>query len=217
MTIQTARFLSDLFEHGHVRLDGLEPADAIDQREVDAILTARSEVVAADFPHAAPMLDLAAANWAARQLARACRYVLFRDQGIDAVRQSLSEAPPTGEAASQHFSVDLTWRFLPDVDRLSAMLAPDDPLREILRRWGSDWPLSSVGMKGIEPKRTAELLAHDGLRQAYIDRIVARQDTTRLNDPLVRDFVCAALGRRRVQSAAWIGALKTPPEEEAVS
>ncbi len=199
-----SRFLADLFEHGRVRLDDRPGEDNMeDRRDAAMILVARAEAVAGDFPEPVPAYAPAAAAWAACQLAIACRYVLFRDEPIETVRTRLAEAIPEGDPAAQHFSVDLIWRFLPDVDRLTTTLSPHDPLREILRAWGGNWPLSSVGMKQIKPQRTAELLAHAGLRRAYIDRIVAFRDSSRLDDPQVRDLVHAAIGRNRFESAVW--------------
>jgi hypothetical protein len=201
--MQLSRFLADLFEHGHLRLDDQPWDDDEDRRAVDAVLAARAETAAADFPSPAPAYDPAAAAWAARQIVRACRFIVLRDDPIDTVRAKLAEPIPAGDAAAQHFSVDLVFRFLPDVDRLTTTLSLNDPLREILREWGGAWPLSSVGMKAVKPLRTEELLAHAGLRRAYIDRIVACRDSSRLADPQIRDLVHAALGRARVEASAW--------------
>jgi hypothetical protein len=212
--MQLAQFLSDLFEHGHVRLDAEPPMDVDDDRhDTDFILAQRAGAVAADFPEPVPAFDPVAAAWAAEQFCQACRFVLFREASIDAVRDKLSRAMPPGEPADQHFSVDLVWQFLPDLDRLTATLAPQDPLREILRQWGAERPFSSVGMKGITPSRVGELLAHDGLCRAYVDRIIACRDASRLSDPRVRDLVRAALGRERTARAAWCQEL--PPDSAA--
>jgi MoxR-vWA-beta-propeller ternary system domain bpX4 len=212
--MRLAQFLSELFEHGHVRLDAEPPTDVADDRHAtDFILAERAHAVSAVFPEPVPAFDPAAAAWAAEQFCQACRFVLFREASIDVVRNKLSRAMPPGEPAEHHFSVDLVWQFLPDLDRLTTTLAPQDPLREILRRWGAERPFSSVGMKGIEPNRVGELLAHDGLCRAYVDRIIACHDASRLSDPRVRDLVHAALGRERARAAAWCQEL--PPESAA--
>lgn len=216
-----ARFLNDLFERGHVRLDD-EPLEMDDEgrREASRILAERELVVAADFPAPTPAVDRAAAGWAAAQFYTACHFVMYRAAPIEVVRAALAAPCPAGEPAAQHYAVDLVWRFLPDLDRLTATLAPHDPLREIIRTWGGDWPLSSVGVKGCEPRRVAELLAHPGLRRAYIDRIIERRDASRLRDEQVRDLVHAALGRERAKSAGWCGELAiaaTSPEHNKQS
>jgi hypothetical protein len=210
--MRLSRFLAELFDSGHVRLDdGNSELDEEDRRDANAILAERSRVVAADFPEPAPDLDLEVAAWAGRQFCSACHFVLFRDAPIDAVRDKLCSPVPSAGPAIQIYSVDLVWRFLPDLDRLTATLAPQDPLREILRQWGDEWPLSSVGMKGIEPRPSPELLSHAGLRRAYIDRIVACRDTSRLSDPRVRDLVHAALGRERAESQSWCNEIMVAP------
>jgi MoxR-vWA-beta-propeller ternary system domain bpX4 len=202
--MRVAPFLTQLFELGHVHLDAEPPTeDDDDRRDADKILTDRAGVIAAEFPEPVPEFDPSAAAWAAWQFCSACHFVLFRDAPVDVVRERLSRPIPPGEPASQHYSVDLVWRFLPDLDRLTTTLAAEDPLREILRQWGAERPFSSVGMKGIELGRVPELLAHDGLRRAYVDRIIACRDASRLGDPQVRDLVHAALGSERAKSAAW--------------
>ena len=202
--MRLSRFLTELFQQGHVRLDDAATEDAEeDLRSASEILAERARVVAADFPNPVPDCDLETAAWAAGHFFSACRFVLLRDAPIDEVRAQLCGAAPPGDPAVQHFSVDLVWRFLPDLDRLTTTLAPQDPLREIFRQWGGEWPFSSVGMKGIELRPSPELLSHAGLCRAYIDRIVACRDTSRLRDPQIRDLVHAAIGRERATSSSW--------------
>ena len=178
--MRVAPFLTQLFELGHVQLDAEPPTeDDDDRRDADGILAERARVIAAEFPEPVPDFDPAAAAWAAGQFCAACHFVLFRDAQVDVVRERLSRPIPAGEPAAQHYSVDLVWRFLPDLDRLTSTLAAEDPLREILRQWGAERPLSSVGMKGIELGKAPDLLAHDGLRRVYVDRIIACRDASR--------------------------------------
>lgn len=202
-----ARFLVDLFEHGHVRLDAEQDDDARDQVEAERVLSERERLVADDFPGDPPTFDLPTALWFARRFHLACRFVLFRDDDFEQMLQAFedrpaNEASPTSPA-ERHYAVDLVGRFLPDLDRLTSSLSPSDPLRGILRNWGAEWPWSSVGMKGIEPKNVDVLTAHPGLRTAYVDRIVRNADASRLRDPVVRDQVHAALGAHRVRESAW--------------
>ena len=208
-------FLTELFEHGHVRLGGDKlVVDQDDLLAAEPLLVERGRVVAADFPGSAPPLHREAALWAARQFYSVCHFVMFRELTAEEMQRHLASEPPTGEPASLHYSVDLTWRFLSDWDRLATTLAPQDPLRELVRGWGGQWPWSSVGMKRIEPQREGELLAHPGLRQAYIDRVIQRQDSARLANPQVRDLVHAALGRERSKEALWRGPLTVEPTKE---
>ncbi|HZZ71734.1 MAG TPA: hypothetical protein VFE24_05745 [Pirellulales bacterium] len=210
--MRLARFLTDLFESGHVRLSG-ETLDLDDEEEAEAgaeverILAEREAAVAKEFPAPVPPLDGATAVWAARQFYTACFFVLHRAALPAEMQAALSEAGPEGERSAQHYAIDLVWRFLPDLDRLTATLAPHDPLREILRSWGNAWPLSSVGVPGCEPSGIAEILAHRGLRQAYIDRIIERNDASRLREAAVLDLVKAALGDERFHAAAWCNQL----------
>ena len=202
-TMRLADFLIRLFEQGNVCLERGPLAAEEGDREIIPILSERERIVAADFPGSAPAVDLPAALWAARQFYAACQVVLYREAPIEAVRKQLGIAPPAGEAAAQHYSVDLVYRFLVDLDRLLATLSLDDPVREIIRAWGNRWPLSSVGIKGVEPQRVEELLAHPALRQAYIDRIIQHRDSGRLQHVQVSDLVRAALGAQGWAQSAW--------------
>jgi hypothetical protein len=214
--MRLSRFLTELFEQGHVRLDdGSAEEDEEAPRKASAVLAERARVVAADFPEPVPEFDLETAAWAARQFFSACRFVLLRDAPIDVVRAELCGAARPGDPAVQHYSVDLVWRFLPDLDRLTTTLAPHDPLRDIFRQWGAERPFSSVGMKGIQPRPSPELLSHAGLCRAYIDRIVACRDTSRLRDPQIRDLVHAAIGRERAMSSSWCNETVIAPANPA--
>jgi hypothetical protein len=201
--MRLADFLIRLFEQGNVCLERGPLAAEEGDHEIIPILTERERIVAADFPGSPPAVDLPAALWAARQFYAACQVVLYREAPIETVRKQLGIAPPAGSPAAQHYSVDLVYRFLADLDRLLATLARDDPVREILRAWGARWPLSSVGIKGIEPQHVDELLAHPGLRQTYVDRIIQHRDSGRLQHEQVSDLVRAALGAQGWAHSAW--------------
>lgn len=123
--MRLSRFLAELFEAGHVRLDdGTSELDEEDRGAANAILVERSRVVAADFPEPVPDLNLGVAVWAGWQFCSACHFVLLRDAPIEAVRERLCSPAPSAEPATQIYSVDLVWRFLPDLDRLTATLSP---------------------------------------------------------------------------------------------
>jgi hypothetical protein len=51
-----------------------------------------------------------------------------------------------------------------------------------------------VGIEGVGAVESASFLSHPSLRQLYVDRILARADTSRLADKAVREAVQMALG-----------------------
>jgi MoxR-vWA-beta-propeller ternary system protein len=87
--------------------------------------------------------------------------------------------------------VDLAFRFLPDLFRIARAASESDPLLKVLQRWTVEWPLSTVG---IPIDRAADLttqfvMGDETLRKLYADRIIARQDRSRVKDVAVRTAV----------------------------
>lgn len=211
-----AQFLQALFEHGKVRVGA--PGDGAPSEEwagVDAILAEWHAAEGAEFPGPIPPLATSAARWGAEQFYRACQFAVYRDAGAEKIASALAAPCPPAPAASRLVSVDLTFRFLPDLDRLARAASPDDPLCERLRAWAAEWPLSSVGMPNTNPPHIDDVMEHVGLRTLYVDRVIARRDRLRLHDPRVRQGVLAAIGSYRELAADLAGALTT--EEEPIA
>jgi hypothetical protein len=114
--------------------------------------------------------------------------------------------PPSPEAI---YSVDLTFRHLPDVFKFAKGLAPDDILVTILKENAVFWNFSSVGMDVGADIAHGNVLAHPSLRIAYIDRIIEAKDIKRVNSDAMREGVETALGDYAPQLWADFG-LKNP-------
>ena len=185
-----APFLEALFDDGRVRVD--HPDEAVtedDLRNAAQVLQAAERVQRESFPGEPPPFSLPAANWAARVFYRACQAATFRDLPAESLPAFLGEACVPGEPPSVHYSVDLVFRFLPDLCKLAGHLAPADPLLEPLRLWANQWPLSSVGMKDVTPQSLLGIVDHPAVLQYYVDRIIARGDVSRLDEPAVLNAV----------------------------
>lgn len=195
-----ADFLNALFDHGHLVLP--EPTPDSLEGDLEQARAAMIELEASwrlEFPGAAPEFNCEAARWSSKMLYRAAQSMVFRAIGEDELKAGLAEPCPNGEAASLHYSVDLAFRFLPDFAVLAHGAASDDPLLALLRDFGRGWPLSSVGMKGlagdsVHPLRMAEVLNHPGLRQLYVDRVLAKEDLERAREPQTNQAIRAAIG-----------------------
>jgi hypothetical protein len=119
---------------------------------------------------------------------------MFRDAGADAVAKLAESELENCDRAEVHYSVDLTFRYLPDLVRIAKSIASEDPLIELLMKRCRQWPLSSVGVKGTGEVPLGSIAESPGLMQIYVDRILARDDTERLANELVRQRVQQALG-----------------------
>ena len=106
----------------------------------------------------------------------------------------LASREPDGRESSTHYSVDLALRYLPDLLRMTTDVSPNDPLNVHLRRWAEHWPLSSVGIEGVEVGAVEVILEHASLQRQYVDRVLERLDRSRMKDLRVREAARRALG-----------------------
>jgi hypothetical protein len=115
--------------------------------------------------------DPAAAVAAVEFVGWACWFLLHRQEPPAEVESCLPRlAPPT--MPGQHFSADLTFRFLPQVHRRSRALNADDPLTRRLEQLLRQWPLSGVLADVLDPPEApVELGGHPGLLLLYAERL----------------------------------------------
>ncbi len=187
-------FVSELLEHGHVRVAADDDPDGDERERVAERLTAFDRGYRLDLPYAPPPLAKPAALWAATMLHRACQLLVFRDLPVEAVESGLAEPCPMPANPATPYSVDLTFRFLPDLVKIARLASREDPLVERLLEWCRDWPLSSVGIEGVGPVNVDGFAGDRCLLGMYVDRIIARRDKSRLDDERVREAVGAAIG-----------------------
>ena len=175
-------------------------------------LQAIEEQVRLEMPRDPPDFDVDAALWAALMFFRACQFATFRDIDGQTVQTELNKLCPGDESPAKHYSVDLMFRFLPRLLHFSKSASEGDVLNECLLKIAARWPLSSVGVEGIEPKGVNILCQDASLLAFYVDRILASEDVSRLNEPAVADAVRAALGLHGDLSPAMSAALAERPE-----
>jgi hypothetical protein len=203
------QFLRRLFQSGHVQVAPPQrPIVASDLSAADRTLA--EQVLALDFPGELPPPFAPAARWAALSLYRGCQLSIFRELDEGAMDELLAAQCPTCEPASRHWSVDVVFRYLPDLVRHAAAARTDDPLIARLQGWCARWPLSSVGVKlagaPLSESAVGEVAGHAGLLRLYSDRILAKKDWSRLAHPAVREAMAASLG---AHAAMWT---ELPPE-----
>jgi hypothetical protein len=191
-----ANFLDALYEDGRVQVGRPGDIAQADRLEAARKLVAIEALVRNDAPGEPPNYDAAAALWAAEMLHRACQLAVYREFGAANVEAAFSTPCPVAAPASAHYSVDLTFRYLPDLHRLTRHAAPGDPLVAQIAVWAAAWPLSSVGIAEVKvlDEPLIVVLSHTSLRQQYVDRIFARRAADRLDHPATREAATAALG-----------------------
>ena len=170
------------------RPSNIDDADAVPLlRQLDGF--ARDEL-ALDLPAFSPDVAL----WAARLVCHLCRFVVCRDIPEEQIKSTCNAACPEPRGPGTDWSADLTLRHLPALFRLARHLSNADPLVEEMKKIAANWPLSSVGIGGLENLRIDSFVDHPGLRRLYADRIISAGDMSRLGDPRVGNLLRADLG-----------------------
>lgn len=168
-----ASFLRELHEGGTAHV--AEQPGAVSD-EVEGALREMDHAAREEMAGAAPGLIIEAAGWAAVRVYDAARYLAFRQIEAEAVRRGMGESWGGPVDASVAYSVDLVMRVLPELIGLARGVADDDPLVEGLVRCAYDWPLSSVGVRGVEKVELDVVMGHPSLRRLYVDRVIAAKD-----------------------------------------
>ncbi len=139
-----AVFLESLWSEGRVRV-GPPRADAVsaadEEEAIRAVLQTGDQVARRDFPGDAPPFSRAAAGWAASVFQAACGFLIHRDAGQEQLEQVLRQRCPEAMSPSVCYSVDLTFRYLPDLVRMARAASSQDPLVVEALRWCREWPL----------------------------------------------------------------------------
>jgi hypothetical protein len=194
------RFLIALQEHGRVQVGpigderSLVSEDGDEAGEAGEVLAEFDRHARLELPFAPPPLSREAALWGAAALYRGCQFLVHREVSAGAIRDVLSRPAPGPVSPAVAYSVDLSFRYLPDLISLARGIAGDDPLVVELLRLGREWPLSSVGLAGLEAVDVATFIDDRCLRGLYVDRIIERRDVSRLEDHRVRQAAREALG-----------------------
>jgi MoxR-vWA-beta-propeller ternary system domain bpX4 len=141
-----------------------------------------------------PAFSAATALWSARLFYQLCRFTVCRDLGEKEIVAVCSVVCPEPRTPETDWSADQVLRHLPMLFQLARHLSNADPLLLRMKEIAAAWPLSSVGIAGLENLQLDSFVDHPGLRRLYAERIIASGDTSRLGDARVNDLLRADLG-----------------------
>jgi len=187
-------FVEGLFVTGRVRLTTDKSPDEADIAEAVGRVVEFEKTQRADLPGSAPTVDQVALRWALVAFYHACQFRVYRHLGVSSLSERFADEAPRGSTAEAHYSVDLAFRFLPDLVKLAQSGSPEDPLLATLTEWCEAWPLSSVGVSDLNSPHCEPILTDECLLRIYVDRILRTQDASRQTDQRVRDEVSRAVG-----------------------
>ncbi len=207
-------FIAGLLTEGRGAVPPPEDVSADDRAQTGEILAEFERGWRLELPGEPPAFHAESAVWAATQFYLASQYAVFRDAGPDFAFVALPGDRELGALPAIHYSVDLTFRFLPDLVRHVRAAASEDPLGHELVAWSQRWPLSSVGIAQLDSMlidaALAPIVGHASLLRLYVDRIIDRGDASRLSADAVRQAVAAAIGLHDALAPQLAKLLRTP-------
>jgi hypothetical protein len=187
-----SHFLSALVDSGRITIS--PDFDAPAEAEAEAILMEMNRLTQLNLAGNAPEFMPAMAVWAAQLLHHSCQFLVCRDLDETVINQAFQEPCPLPRSPATDYSADLSFQYLPDLIGMTRQVAAGDPLLQRLLVLAREWPLSSVGVPGLESLDIQSFISDPCLRQLYVDRIIAHEDLSRLGEPLVDRAVREALG-----------------------
>ena len=188
-------FLKSLVEEGRAVVSAQPLAG--EPEDVNSVLKQLDEQARNELALDKPEISTVPALWAARLFYSLCQFTVCRDIGEERIVAVCSVVCSQPRCPETDWSADLVLRHLPKLFELARHLSNGDPLVRQMKRVAADWPLSSVGIPGLENLRLGSFIGHPALRRIYSDRIIAAGDTTRLGDSQVDDVLRADLGLHR--------------------
>lgn len=154
----------------------LAPA-AEDLRQATVVLCDAEGVLRAAAPATPPPLNAAAALWALRVFGWAGYTALDRHQERTTLPDELSVSRPDATRLENHWSVDVVFRFLPELCRRAQRIAPEDDLHATLQAIAAAWPMSTVGMPVEWSAESLQRVMSDrSLSRILVDRVAVRAD-----------------------------------------
>lgn len=198
-----AQFVSDLLHSGRVIVADVEEGDIASTDRADAARTI-SEFEAQyrlELPgelERLPELDVHAAVWAAEMVFRTCQLIANRHHDAGDLAGLLSISCPSADSASQVYSVDIAFRFLPNLRQIAKTAAEEDPLLDFIDQWCKAFPLSSIGCKDCDATITSTILGHPTLMRLYADRVFSTDDSIRASEPAVSRQLALDVGTHEI-------------------
>jgi hypothetical protein len=191
-----ASFLTAIRDGNAAAVPPRAPIDDREWRAASDVIETCDFVARTELAYHAPRLVPEVARWAAERLYGACQFLVYREVEADEVREGCAVPCLATGAISPDvcYSADLVLRYLPDVFALAQGIAREDPLIDGLRNLAREWPLSSVGIPEVGEVDVSGFIRHPGLRRLYADRIIERNDRSRLGDAAVVAAVREAIG-----------------------
>ncbi len=207
-----AEFLQTLFEQGRIVLNGRPVPSESDRSSALDVLGAEFDRHRLDVADDPIEFDPETALMAAEILRQSSWFLVNRSEPVE-VMERILVFPQPPKTASEHLSADLTFRFLPPIQRRARAIAPMDWLAgflaELLRRWPLSGVLSDLS-RG--PESVGDFGGHPGLWLLYAERLAVDEKPGWMVEGPPRErveLVLQGLGK-------WMSPLLNPKSAEGV-
>lgn len=187
-------FVENLFETGRVKVNAPAEIESADFEAAREVLVRTEQLRRQELPGDLPDFEIEPALKAAELLFRGAQFQVHREINIEFVEAAFAERISDDQTPATHYSVDLCFRYLPDLHRLASAASSDDPFLTAILQLAADWPLSAVGLPVTAGKVWHPALQHRALQRMFVDRIIARNDRARMADPRVHEKIRAVIG-----------------------
>ncbi|WP_395743691.1 hypothetical protein [Prosthecobacter sp.] len=137
---------------------------------------------------------------------RLCQALVDRAMPEEEVHRICAALPLAPSSPDEVMSQDLTLRHLPELHAMAKSMSESDPLVSGIEAAAKIFPLSSVGIALPQPPDLTAIRRHESLWRLYIDRVIERQDASRLDDEPTRLAVADALGAHALSLAPRLAA-----------
>ena len=166
-----ADFLRRLIDEGRIVLKGRPIPLETEHPAAVARLASAFQVHRLDVAGPPIAFDAPTALLSAELVRQASWFLVNRSDSVETMERFLIWPRPPRSAA-EHLSADLTFRFLPQIQRRARSIAPGDRLASFLADLLKAWPLSGV-LSDIQdgPEDVGDLGGHVGLWMLYAERL----------------------------------------------
>jgi len=189
---QYLNFLRQLFHDGQLEINALHDPSPAEVEEGLRFAEMFEQEYRQQLAGTPPAFSPEPFSWAALNFYRASQFILFRDVNAETVNAVLNQFNKPIVNHSTIYSIDLVFRFLPDLHSFARREGNDDPVEVNIKQWLADWPLSNSGTP------TEAFSDHPTLCRLHVDRWIAkfggRLEIEEISDDNVRQTILADMG-----------------------
>ncbi|MGY6648574.1 hypothetical protein [Wenyingzhuangia sp. IMCC45574] len=186
-------FLDGLFTTGQLKVEKeiLVFTDE-DINKTQELLLAYFESYRFTFPNSNTIhFDTNAGIWATQYLYRLCQSLLLRELSEEEAVSILPKYNGT-KTKNEILSVDLIFRFIPQIFNISKSLTPSDILVKELQNLATNWSLSLFEI--AENIKTESIEANNTLLEIYCNRLIEHNFTKGITSEIIKQQILIQLG-----------------------